>query len=215
MLGTEEVKNIVLSQVMFNSFKRLKKSEGFSVSRYWQHCFVCRLGTKMLASKTGKTSSDYFVAGLIHDIGKLVEYLAVPEMFRKINEKKDMPPFMFVEEEQRIIGTTHCYLGQCLLKRWMFPDTIVAASGFHHSPEKAGDHQFLSEVVCAADLMTWFVEAEAEPVREAAAQQFRERSFPVCTGQHGLDLSENSIDAITAELAVVKEQEQELFKLLL
>jgi len=84
VLGFNEIRNLVLSKAVFNNFKNLTKSSQFDIRIFWQHSFLCGLAGKIIASDLHEDRGECFMAGLIHDIGKLIIYLELPEEFLKI-----------------------------------------------------------------------------------------------------------------------------------
>lgn len=153
VLGMEEVRNMVLAKAMFNTFTNFRKKEE-RVNVLWKHSFYSALAAQAIADKMGRDDSGLFVAGLIHDIGKMVIFLAFSsESLRKIygaNEKlKDS------EKEITYLGLNHEDLGRLLVKSWLFPDSLQMAVGYHHSPESAPSHQVYPLVARLADTLAW------------------------------------------------------------
>ena len=71
VLGFDEIRNLVISTALFNNFRRLKVSSSFSMKKFWEHSFVCGLAARIIAKEMKLSEGDLFVAGLIHNIGKL------------------------------------------------------------------------------------------------------------------------------------------------
>ena len=72
ILGFKEIQNLVLAKAVFNSFKNIQKNGPFNINKFWEHSFLCGLLSKIIANDIKKDNNEFFVAGLIHDIGKLI-----------------------------------------------------------------------------------------------------------------------------------------------
>jgi putative nucleotidyltransferase with HDIG domain len=97
---------------------------------------------------------EEFVAGLIHDIGRLLLAITFPERFREID------PLTFAEEtadllahERRLTETTHAEVGAWFAAHYQLPAEFSAAARYHHDPESAGEHLRLVALTAAADHM--------------------------------------------------------------
>jgi HD-like signal output (HDOD) protein len=78
---------------------------------------------------------EIFVAGLIHDIGTLVERQAFPDEFSEVIRRCSEEEIGFLECEREVIGADHQAFGVGLTTKWKFPRHLRAAVGFHHNPE--------------------------------------------------------------------------------
>jgi putative nucleotidyltransferase with HDIG domain len=135
LLGLETIKALVLSVGIFSQFS---KSRDFSVDALWEHSMSTALLARDMAVKAnlGQDSvDDAFMAGLLHDIGKLILMDKTPEEFRQICELANSTNCSALEAEQRVLGTTHAQVGAYLLGIWGLPEPIVEAVAWHHSPK--------------------------------------------------------------------------------
>jgi HD-like signal output (HDOD) protein/CheY-like chemotaxis protein len=138
MLGLDLVKAIVLTSGSFNKFKNLKYP-GFSLEQMWNHAMLTGAFAKVIAKESGlnhKVADTAFMAGLLHDIGKLLIASHLPDSFKMINKLIEKIPMPMFEAETRVIGTTHSCVGAYLLGLWGLPDAILDATAFHHCPWK-------------------------------------------------------------------------------
>jgi len=164
VLGFTEIRNLVISTVAFESFKNFKQNGKFDIGRFWKHSFCCGLAAKLIASGLKNKSNELFVAGLVHDIGKLAMYLTFPIEFT--TQAEIMSPLKIkhtaFEAEKGIFGMTHDEVGMMLLERWMFPKNLVTAVGFHHRPQEAGKKSPYPLIIHVADILTHIYEMEDE-----------------------------------------------------
>lgn len=163
VLGFKEVRNLVISAVVFESFMKIEKKGNYDIGKFWEHSFICGLAAKIIAAEVKKASNEFFVAGLIHDIGKLVIYLTLPYEFLKLVEVTGNLKwkFMAFEAEKGIIGMTHDEVGMRLLKKWMFPESLLTAIGFHHRLQETDQKSLLPLVVHIADIFAHIYEVQA------------------------------------------------------
>jgi len=139
LLGLDTVKALVLSIKVFSQFDE-RKVKAFSIDKLWDHSIAVGSFARVIAKSEGmerQAVDDSFMAGLLHDVGKLVladnltgQYA---EVLNRARERR-LPPY---ELERRVFGATHAEVGAYLLGLWGLPDSIVEAVSFHHRPRKA------------------------------------------------------------------------------
>ena len=164
VLGFKEIRNLVISTVAFESFKNLRQNKKFDINKFWMHSFYCALAAKIIAGDLKNGSNELFVAGLVHDIGKLAMYITFPVEF--IMQIEMMSPvkikYTAFEAEKDVFGMTHDEVGMKLLKKWMFPDSLLTAVGYHHRPQEADKKSPFPIIVHVADILTHVYEMQAE-----------------------------------------------------
>ncbi|BBO18057.1 conserved hypothetical protein [Candidatus Brocadia pituitae] len=162
VLGFKEVRNLIISAVIFESFMKAEKMGNYDIGKFWKHSFVCGLAAKVIAADLKKASNEFFVAGLIHDIGKLVIYITSPHDFFKLVEttKHLKLKFKAFEAEKGIVGMTHDEVGMRLLKKWLFPESLLTAIGFHHRLQETDKRSLLPVVVHIADIFAHLYEMQ-------------------------------------------------------
>ncbi|MBI5895210.1 MAG: HDOD domain-containing protein [Desulfobacterales bacterium] len=153
VIGFNEVRNLVLSSAVFNNFAKLSRAPGFDAHLFWRHSFVTGLACRMMARPMGLPGGESFVAGLIHDIGKLVMVMALPLEFTKMMKMTGNFGLEHVVAEKHLLGLTHEEVGLRLLKRWAFPQHLQSAVGYHHHPALANVQVAQALAVHLADLL--------------------------------------------------------------
>lgn len=143
LLGLDLVQTIVLASGTFEKFNALKL-KGLSIERMWDHAMATALVAKTIARAAGLSRADVdtaFMAGLLHDIGKLLIAAHMPDAYRSVVAEMDRSGCSPACAENRIIGTTHAAIGAYLLGLWGLPDPIIESVAFHHTPgERSLEH---------------------------------------------------------------------------
>lgn len=152
-LGFNELKNIILALSVINFFSKSKYSEHMKPKDFWAHSIAAGICTRMLgASIKVPNLEQYFLAGILHDIGKLLlldllgeKYL---DVFRIVEEKNCL-----IREAERIsVGIDHAEAGRLLAERWKLPPVIKNTIYYHHSGLNDGKADTLIACVHLADI---------------------------------------------------------------
>ncbi|MFZ1984812.1 MAG: HDOD domain-containing protein [Desulfatitalea sp.] len=162
-IGYKEVRNIVLASAVCNNFAKLKKVQGFDAHLFWRHSFVTGLASQMMAQGMKIPAGELFVAGLIHDIGKLAMVMALPAEFTKISKMTGNVGMENLLAEKHVLGLTHEEVGARLLKRWILPPNLVAVAGCHHRPAAAEANSIYPLIVHLADFLAHIHGVSADP----------------------------------------------------
>lgn len=152
IIGFNGIRNLVAAIAVTGQFRAAPGLRA-DVGRFWHHAITVALGARALAGlKDSCNEDDAFMAGLLHDIGKLVLLIYMPERYRDIMAASDAHAIPLVAAEMKALGTDHAVIGATLARKWNFPSHIVDAIQAHHAPPPhAPDH--LATLIRAADLM--------------------------------------------------------------
>jgi HD-like signal output (HDOD) protein len=157
LLGISKLRNAVLGMSITRMWNQIRTPSSWSMARFNMHSAACAILSDLLAQKLPVNYPEgAFVAGLLHDVGRLLTALGLTEEYDRIlqmHESQDRP---FLECESEVLGLTHPELSADALVYWNLPEPIQTAVRYHHSPEadpspvKAGEVP-LSLVVNAAN----------------------------------------------------------------
>lgn len=152
MLGMNTVKNMALSTAVIKTVSSAKKSKVLPTSKFWAHSIGVGASAKLLAIAAEvpvMEREEYFVAGLLHDIGKVPfgdEYSEVLGI-----AKKERAPLVEVEEE--LLGITHQEVGMMIAEKWKLNPVIMdCVAGHHHAEETDEEHRRLIATVSLANI---------------------------------------------------------------
>ncbi len=154
VLGYEEIRNIVIGKAIFSSFPRLSKENRNALSLFWEHAFTCGLASKIIGEQLGLSPSEFFVAGLIHDIGKLAMLMAIPSEYSILRELSNPIHLYDTAAENSRFAISHDKVGLQLAKRWLLPEQLTAAIGYHHCPQEAPADKKYPLIVQVADVLS-------------------------------------------------------------
>ena len=168
-LGTSAVKNIAVCSAVYQAFNSRKGDKAFNLKVFWWHSLKCALLARIFAKEVAYGSPDEaFVAGLLHDIGKLVLWVNFSEKYTALIKKYVNRPEMLTAAESQL-GATHSQIGAWLLDRWKFQSFVADSALYHHEPLERIAHALpLVQIVYTADkLAGQTVEGREEGLRVA------------------------------------------------
>ena len=154
MLGINTVKNLVLSTAVVGQLTS-KKSPGLEMEGFWRHSLSVGVSAKLLAKKRGidsKLIEEYFVAGLLHDIGKVPLNAVLSEDYIRTVSAADRERKPLSLAEENALGMNHCQAGAMIVAAWKLEGPIGDAIAYHHSyAEYVGDYKDILFTVTAAN----------------------------------------------------------------
>ncbi len=143
MLGLNTIKNVAIGSSVMSKIKMRKDFKWFSNDEFWEHSLGCGVAAKMLAEHMGipaQNREEYFIAGLLHDIGKVILVQYMPEEFsRLLDNYKDSPELPETTMETEEFGINHAELGSHMAEKWKLPAVLKEAIIQHHEPVFVGD----------------------------------------------------------------------------
>lgn len=143
-LGTETLRALVLSLQVFSQFSQVQLKE-FSVENLWKHSWTTGVLARRLCEfeEAGRATTDEaFIAGLLHDVGKLVLAANHPAQLEENIRQARQKRLTLWEQEYQVYNASHAELGGYLLGAWGLPSGVVDAVAFHHRPGHARLQKF-------------------------------------------------------------------------
>ena len=157
VLGFETIKNLGLSVAVIDRFARAEKDdELLDYSRFWEHSVGVGVASQMLARMHGLQAieGESFVAGLIHDLGKVILSQYQTHYYSECLRMVDKEGISLVKAEEQVFEVNHAEVGWWLAKRWNLPESLAEAIRLHHVPLTAKIRPELSAIVHFADILT-------------------------------------------------------------
>lgn len=141
-LGVERIKGLVLMAGL--SRGELAKDSPLCVEALWAHSIQVAKISRAVVKAAGKPelAEESFTAGLLHDVGKLLLAVNIPERYNPILKRSGAEKLPLHVIEKEVLGVTHEQIGACILGTWGLPGSIIAGLAFHHYPERLGVEGF-------------------------------------------------------------------------
>ena len=153
-VGFRECQYLILSASIASLMQRVTMSQEWVRETLWRHSFT----TALLATRINREfhlgfQGEEFTVGLLHDFGRILFALAVPELFLKFDPLDFDESPELLEREFEATGTDHCRLGAWFTQGNQLPHPIPTVILNHHQPELAHEHQRLTALIAVADQM--------------------------------------------------------------
>lgn len=156
VLGFNEVQSIVLGKALFNTFKELTASHE-EMKKFWNHSFTCGLCAKIIARQHHFSEGEFFIAGLIHDIGKLALLLTFPHDYLPEKWLNNSNLHDRVVKEKDNFGISHDTVGGKMLEKWLFPKKLVDSVAWHHNISVSSPCPPINIATHLADLLSHYL----------------------------------------------------------
>lgn len=154
LLGFDAIRNLLLTTSIFSLFSDKQKIGDIPLEQYWDHSLGCAIGSKVIGSQIAcEKIEELFVAGLLHDIGKIVMVQFLPDKLERINEMVNNEKMLMVEAEETVLGFTHAQIGQLLAQRWNLPSKLVDIIALHHLPDQSTIFSRETAIIHLADIL--------------------------------------------------------------
>jgi HD-like signal output (HDOD) protein len=151
-LGFHHVSDIAMSCGVLNLLPADKTSLDPVV--FWEHSLGCALVCRRLARKIDLCDpGKAYLAGLLHDLGIIVNLWVLPQEFRASFEMAKAEGIPLHEAEQKSLGFTHCESGRLLAESWKLGPDLIEVVTYHHSTEQSSRDSELVALVHIADLL--------------------------------------------------------------
>ncbi len=154
ILGFNTIRNIVLGSTIFDSFKT-DTNTLFDRTQFWKHSIACGAAARSLGKRLGQQHlEELFVAGLLHDIGKLIADRHLHDQFvQALTVARDRDCLLY-QAEQEVFGVTHAEIGALVLGKWNLSKGMVEVVRCHHNPSVAAEGtRVATAIVHFADIL--------------------------------------------------------------
>jgi HD-like signal output (HDOD) protein len=131
LLGFNVIRGVIISTSVFDMMTT-------TMEGLWEHSVGCALATGLVARKAGlKDPEEFSVCGLLHDLGKVVAAVQLPELHKAVGEAVREKDLRWFEAERAVLGFGHDRINAWLGQHWHLPPNIKEAMSSHHFPERA------------------------------------------------------------------------------
>ena len=153
-LGVDTIKNLAISASVLEAFSQTRMEGGLNMPRFWWHSFMTATLARRLAVESGYQSPDEaFLAGLLHDIGRLLLAANFPKEYSRILQQSEAGPDLTMLEQQ-VLGVTHAEVGAWLVRKWKLHSFLADSILYHHQkPARIVDAFKLLQIVHVANCL--------------------------------------------------------------
>jgi len=204
-LGMKQIRNIALTASVAEMFRTDAGIEPYKRSGLWKHLVSVGICARLLAMRRRIGGfEDAFLAGLLHDIGIILEDQYLHPKFRQmIGALK--PEKTLSEWETEYLGFDHCQLGEEIARQWGFPENVRAGIAYHHNPAMyRGEQIDIIRCVAVANMVC--------TLKGISAVGMNLIKVPIWAVQ-GLNLTKTDITVLAEDLDKEIEQNVMLFEL--
>ncbi|MFQ5706183.1 MAG: HDOD domain-containing protein [bacterium] len=154
IIGFKQLKDLVLALSVRSVFNEFGKNSPINMKSFWEHSIACGIASRVLAVYKGEQRPEsFFVAGFLHDFGRLVLLENFPEKYVEVYEMARESNRLAFEIEREVFGFTHAEVGGELIRTWNLPASLSEAIRYHHDPSKSRDDSDLTAVVHIANIV--------------------------------------------------------------
>jgi HD-like signal output (HDOD) protein len=154
-LGVKQVRNLATTAAVSELFRQKGQIGPYSREGLWKHMVTVGLCGRMIALRLGLSNfEDIFLAGLLHDVGIILEDQHLHPYFVDMIEALPRCASL-CEAERQFLGFDHRELGEGIALSWRFPETVCAAIRHHHMSPRIPESVDVRGVRCvdAADVI--------------------------------------------------------------
>ena len=153
LIGTKEIAALALGISILSTFDKIPKKI-LDMYQFLKHSIACGIISRMLATQKGIAQTEqFFVSGLLHDLGRLILYNNFPEDSLNILGLSRTTNKLLYEAETDYLGCNHSHVAKLLIQRWKLPITLENNVFYHHNPSEASQ-PIPATLVHLADIMT-------------------------------------------------------------
>ena len=151
LIGIQQVQDLIAVSTVVEIFDGVPPDLA-NMESFWRHSLACGIAARAFAlARRVPKPEKYFVAGLLHDVGRLVLYLQAPERSRAVFGAREKRKVLLRTAELEVLGFDHADVGAALVKAWSYPPSLVNTVRHHHQPLLAGAFQLEASIVHLAD----------------------------------------------------------------
>jgi putative nucleotidyltransferase with HDIG domain len=155
MLGLNTVKNLALSTAVVGNLGNAENFQALDPQGFWRHSLGVGSTAKLLAKRRKVDPSmheEYFIAGLLHDIGKIPMNNVLADEFREAMTEAERRQISLAQAEEELLGFSHVNAGYMIGEAWRLQESVMEVIHFHHHPlDHSGNYRQLVYTVAAAD----------------------------------------------------------------
>lgn len=161
ILGFRTVRSLATTAALIGTFSG-QSHTSFNATPFWLHSIAAAVCAQELARHLDLNPEHAYIAGLLHDIGRLVLISQFQPHYEATMAYQALHDCDLLDAEQAVLGLTHTTVGLTLTQHWKFPEAVQHAVANHHAPTSLG-LPLLSMVVITANVLTHALDLSMDP----------------------------------------------------
>jgi HD-like signal output (HDOD) protein len=154
IVGTQQLRDLALATSVIRLFRGIPH-DLIDVESFWRHSVACGITARILATYRREANVErFFVAGILHDIGRLIICLKRGDLMREILPRVRDGSNTLRQLEMEVLGYDHASVGGALIQAWKLPASLEEVILCHHSPLESSRYPVEAAVIHVADIIT-------------------------------------------------------------
>jgi putative nucleotidyltransferase with HDIG domain len=152
-IGANTIKNVAMAITTIGILPK-KEQAGIERNKFLMHCLTTAALAKLIAREKGVPEAeltDYFIAGLLHDIGVILAAQLVKDEYRTVIELVNKHSIPLHEAEREVLGFDHAEMSAILVEKWKFPENLINCIRNHHRLHEIENPVMLERVIFVAN----------------------------------------------------------------
>lgn len=138
LLGFQAIRSITLSAAVNKVLVREIPGYNMAKGELWRHSQAAAITARHIAHRNKiKNAEQIYVAGLLHDIGKVIMGHYVQDAYAEVIDMVISSQITFLQAEEEVLGFNHAQVGARIAEKWNLPPCLVESIAYHHSPHEA------------------------------------------------------------------------------
>lgn len=155
VIGTSQLRDLVMATLIMKQFSDVP-TDLVDVNAFWRHSIASGLAARSIATLRRESNVEsFYVAGLMHDIGRLVLLMVAPKQISELMIQCRQKNIMLYRAERDILGFSHAQVAQALFKQWKLPVSLQVAAAYHHAPRATTNFQVEAITTHLADVLAF------------------------------------------------------------
>jgi HD-like signal output (HDOD) protein len=204
MLGFNTIRSLVVTSAARNMYLAEGKTMGLKERLLWEHSIGCAIACRILVTpRHPMYAEEAFLAGLMHDIGKLVLNQYASDVFDQVVQEVYNEGRNFAAVERELLGFDHTEVGAMLVTKWKLSPVMEEAIRFHHTESEFSRDRL---ILCYLDLANSLCKRQGIGFVEAP-----DLDLVNLPSNKVLGLSAAELDVMAQQLGDTLESEMEIF----
>jgi len=153
IIGIQQVRDLALALSVMDVFAGIPK-ELINMEQFWRHSIATGLTARLIATSQRESNLErFFVAGILHDVGRLIMFIRLPEVCMGMLEECKASKRLLYQLEREQLLFDHADVGGNILRKWKIPPSVAEPVEYHHKCHRAGQYPRETSLLHLADVI--------------------------------------------------------------